>query len=52
MPAKSTLTGRREAKRTCGEMTSCEEARFYLTQCGLSRLDKDKDGTPCAVVCR
>ena len=30
-PARSTLTGRCGAKRTCGEMTSCEEARFYLT---------------------
>ena len=40
------------AKRTCGEMTSCEEARFYLTQCGLSRLDGDKDGTPCEALCR
>lgn len=27
-PARSTLTGRCGAKRTCGEMTSCEEARF------------------------
>ena len=40
------------AKRTCGEMISCEEARFYLTQCGLSRLDKDKDGTPCEALCK
>ena len=39
-------------KRTCGEMTSCEEARFYLTQCGVSRLDGDKDGTPCEALCR
>ena len=39
-------------KRTCGEMTSCEEARFYLTQCGLTRLDKDKDGTLCEALCR
>lgn len=30
----------------------CEEARFYLTQCGLSRLDGDKDGVPCEAVCR
>ena len=47
-PAFEGLCG---AKRTCGEMTSCEEARFYLTQCGLSRLDKDNDGTPCEGVC-
>ena len=38
-------------KRTCSEMASCEEARFYLTQCGLGRLDRDKDGTPCEALC-
>ena len=29
-------------------MTSCEEARFYLEECSLTRLDGDKDGVPCA----
>ncbi|MDE3937672.1 nuclease, partial [Glaesserella parasuis] len=24
-------------------MNSCEEARFHLTQCGVSSLDRDKD---------
>ena len=46
------VAGRCGTKRTCGEMTSCEEARFYLTQCGLSRLDGDQDGTPCESLCR
>nr|WP_269747379.1 excalibur calcium-binding domain-containing protein [Imhoffiella purpurea] len=40
------------SKRTCGEMTSCTEARHYLTDCGLSRLDRDGDGVPCEAVCR
>ena len=40
------------AKRTCGEMASCEEARFYLDHCGIKRLDRDKDGTPCEALCR
>lgn len=40
------------SKRTCKEMSSCEEARFYLSQCGLQHLDKDKDGTPCEALCR
>lgn len=39
------------AKRTCGQMSSCEEARFYLSQCGLSRLDGDHDGVPCEKIC-
>jgi len=40
------------AKTSCGQMTSCEEATFYLTQCGLNRLDGDGDGVPCASLCR
>ena len=39
-------------KRTCKEMSDCNEAQFYLTQCGLSRLDKDSDGVPCEKLCR
>lgn len=40
------------SKRVCAEMTSCAEARYYLTQCGLSRLDGDNDGVPCEKLCR
>ena len=40
------------SKRYCKEMTSCSEARAFLTQCGLSRLDRDKDGIPCESLCR
>ena len=40
-----------EAKRYCGQMTSCEEARFYLTQCGVRSLDGDGDGIPCESMC-
>ena len=39
-------------KTTCGQMTSCEEARIYLQQCGLSRLDRDHDDIPCESICR
>lgn len=38
-------------KRKCAEMSSCEEAYFYLKQCGLKRLDRDKDGIPCEKIC-
>lgn len=38
-------------KTTCGQMQSCEEARFYLTTCGVKRLDGDGDGIPCANLC-
>lgn len=39
------------AKRYCTQMTSCEEAYFYMNNCGLSRLDGDKDGVPCESLC-
>lgn len=38
-------------KRTCGEMSSCDEARFHLEVCGLTRLDGDGDGVPCEKLC-
>ena len=40
------------AKTYCREMTSCAEAKFYLQQCGLNRLDGDGDGIPCESICR
>jgi len=40
------------SKRYCREMASCEEARFYLRECGLQRLDGDRDGVPCESLCR
>lgn len=39
-------------KRTCGQMSSCAEARFYLEHCGASSLDGNNDGIPCASLCR
>ena len=39
-------------KHYCKEMASCEEAKFYLNQCGLTRIDGDGDGTPCEKLCR
>ena len=50
--ASGIFAGRCGTKRTCSEMASCEEARFYLAECGLSRLDGDKDGTPCEALCQ
>lgn len=39
------------AKRYCSQMTSCAEARYYLTQCGVRSLDGDGDGIPCESLC-
>jgi len=39
-------------KHKCSEMKSCKEAYFYLEVCGVTKLDKDKDGAPCEKICR
>jgi len=39
-------------KTYCREMISCDEARFHLQSCGLTRLDGDEDGMPCETLCR
>ncbi len=33
-------------KTTCGQMANCAEANYYLNNCGVSKLDGDKDGVP------
>lgn len=38
-------------KRYCSQMNSCDEARFYLENCGLQSLDGNSDGIPCASLC-
>jgi len=39
-------------KKTCREMDSCEEAKFYLNNCGVTTIDGDGDGIPCERLCR
>lgn len=39
-------------KTTCSQMVNCDEAYFYLNNCRVSRLDGDKDGVPCEILCR
>ncbi len=41
-----------DGKTTCKQMRNCSEARFYLEQCGLTRIDGDGDGVPCESLCR
>ncbi len=38
--------------KTCTQMSSCQEAYYYFNTCGVSRLDGDKDGVPCEVICQ
>jgi len=43
----STATFRCEGKQRCSQMTSCDEARFYLRNCPAVKIDGDHDGIPC-----
>ncbi|MFH0710106.1 MAG: excalibur calcium-binding domain-containing protein [Pseudomonadota bacterium] len=38
-------------KDKCKEMNTCAEAKFYLNECGVRKLDRDKDGVPCESLC-
>lgn len=40
-----------DVRKTCGQMSACAEAMFYLNTCGVSRLDRDNDGIPCESIC-
>jgi len=40
------------SKRRCSQMSSCNEAHFYLTHCGVKSLDRDGDGVPCEKLCK
>lgn len=34
-------------KQYCNQMSSCEEATFYIENCGVTTMDGDGDGVPC-----
>ena len=36
-----------QGKTHCSEMTSCEEATFYINSCPGTKMDGDGDGIPC-----
>ena len=36
-----------DGRKHCSEMTSCEEARFFLHNCPGTKMDGDRDGVPC-----
>lgn len=39
-------------RRSCGQIGSCDEARWYLANCSWGgKLDRDSDGVPCETIC-
>lgn len=39
------------SKKKCSEISSCAEAKYKLKKCGMTKLNRDKDGVPCENVC-
>ncbi len=39
-------------KKTCPQMSSCEEAQYQLNVCGCSQRDADHDGVACDADCQ
>ncbi len=39
-------------KQYCRQMSSRDEAKFYLKTCGVTSLDGNNDGVPCNSLCR
>jgi hypothetical protein len=36
-----------DGRTRCPQMTSCEEATFFLRNCPGAKMDGDQDGVPC-----
>ncbi|SFV57380.1 Cold shock domain family protein [hydrothermal vent metagenome] len=36
-----------DGREYCSNMTSCEEAKYFLKHCPHSKMDGDGDGVPC-----
>jgi hypothetical protein len=50
-PSTDTASGNPQFKcdgrKYCSQMTSCEEATFFLKNCPGVQMDGDNDGVPC-----
>jgi len=36
-----------DGRQYCSQMTSCEEAKFFINNCPNTKMDGDHDGIPC-----
>lgn len=44
---KSKSSYKCDGRTYCSQMTSCEEAEFFISHCPDTKMDGDNDGTPC-----
>jgi len=47
MPQNLTSAFRCDGRTHCSQMTSCDEAKFFLRNCPGTQMDGDGDGVPC-----
>ena len=36
-----------DGRKYCSQMTSCEEAKWFINNCPNTKMDGDRDGVPC-----
>lgn len=46
-PVDDTARSRCDGRTHCSQMTSCAEAKFFLSSCPGTQMDGDNDGVPC-----
>jgi hypothetical protein len=44
---KASITYRCDGRKHCSQMSSCAEAKFFLSNCPAVKMDGDNDGIPC-----
>lgn len=47
IPQPNTAQYRCDGRQHCSQMTSCEEAKFFIRNCADTKMDGDGDGIPC-----
>jgi len=45
--ARDSSRFRCDERKHCSQMSSCEEAEFFLENCPGTKMDGDRDGIPC-----
>src|SRR3954463_4916175 len=40
-----------DGREHCSQMSSCEEATYFLRHCPNVKMDGDRDGIPCEELC-
>lgn len=46
-PSARTARFQCDGRTRCSQMTSCQEATFFLQNCPDTKMDGDNDGIPC-----